>query len=42
MKVVTVAVAFSIYVQILLKRQHKTSNRAKTAEHFPRPSRLLP
>ena len=32
--VVIVAVAFSIYVQILLRREHKTSERAKTAERF--------
>jgi PAS domain S-box-containing protein len=32
--VLIVAVAFSIYVQILLKREHKTGDRAKTAEHF--------
>ena len=32
--VLVVAVAFAIYVQILLKREHKTSDRAKTAESF--------
>jgi len=32
--VLLVAVAFAIYVQLLLKREHKTSDRAKTAESF--------
>jgi len=32
--VLIVAVAFAIYVQLLLKREHKTSDRAKTAESF--------
>jgi PAS domain S-box-containing protein len=34
MAVLIVAVAFAIYVQLLLKREHKTSDRAKTAESF--------
>ena len=32
--VLVVAVAFAIYVQILLKREHKTSDQAKTVESF--------
>ena len=32
--VILVAVAFAIYVQILLRREHKTSERAMTAERF--------
>jgi len=32
--VLLVAVSFAIYVQILLKREHATSERAKTAERF--------
>jgi len=32
--VVVVAVAFALYVQILLRREHKISEEAKTTEHF--------
>ena len=34
MCVLLIAVSFAIYVQILLKREHETSERAKTAERF--------
>ena len=34
MTVFIMAVAFAIYVQILLRREHETSERAKTAEKF--------